>query len=58
MTPTQREIDNWEEFQAEQARIIQEKVDREIREIEARRRRRTGFGGCGCEDFPCCGCRD
>lgn len=52
------EVDNWHAFQAEQLRIAKEKVDREIRKTEARRRKKTGFGGCGHEDYPCCGCRD
>ena len=58
MTAMQREIDNWQAFQVEQQRVTREKVDREIRKVEARRRKRTGFGGCGHEDYPCCGCRD
>lgn len=56
MTPMQREIDNWEAFKAEQARKVQQKTARGIRETEARRRKKTGFGGCGHEDYPCCGC--
>lgn len=53
MTALQREIDNWEAFKAEQAR---KEINREIRETESRRRKKTGFGGCGHEDYPCCGC--